>query len=416
MLAFLASAPLGLIILAALVVAVALWLSRRGVLHLGRRPRPRHIVVRIVCGVLGVAILAAIAVGTWREVQRCYVPAEPAPTLTVRVPALPPPAPPTTFKPDGTAEIEKARLLFTFVVAEYEAGELRPVAAGQQEVHWPEDLVRRFQKEFEVGNGSFLFGLQFDSLRWIRSSREGADQAVVRCTGSHELRCRYRGNRGGGSSSTGGDIDLSKPWHACHQAYPVPGTRPPLSIASGPSRAPVIFQFASGVCVAEGDPLKEVAIADFLRQHEAELQRAIVERGVKPSLRLAMGGLDEKVPARGLALAVHIGVSSLLLIVATLLLTQLFARRSLAFVGVLAAVVLYVAALDRIALGTHLSHLRDAKEPVGARITACCYATDSFFYRKTALARVRAVAADAQAPSALRDVAQEAARILAGTR
>jgi len=131
-------------------------------------------------------------------------------------------------------------------------------------------------------------------------------------------------------------------------------------------------------------------------------------------LRLAMGHPDEHAPAPGLALAGHIGISALLLMLAALLLTQLFARRSLAFVGVLAAVVLYVAALDRLALGTHLSHLRDPGEPVRARITACCHASDTFFYRKTALARVRAVADDPQTPLALRDVARGAARFLAG--
>ena len=406
-------APFRILLLLLIVIAVVAFLAYllrgRWPFSLARRPRKRHIVVRVVCGVLGAAILGAIAIGTWHEVQRCYAAEEPAPALTVRVPTLPPPAPPATFRPDGTAEIEKARLLFTFVVAEFEAGELRPVAAGQQEVRWPEEWGRRFQKEFEVGDSSFCFGLQVTSLRW---SREGADRVAVKCSGSHELRSRYRGNRGGGNSYAGGDFDLSKPWLRCYPIYGMLGVNAPLSIASGPDPASAVWHFVWGAPVAEGDPLTEIEVAAFLGQHEAEVRQALVERGVTPNWRLAMAHPDEHAPAPGLRLAGHIGISGLLLIAAALLLTQLFVRRSLAFVGVLAAVVLYVAALDRIALGTHLSHLRDATEPVRARLTACCHATDSFFYRKTALACVRAVADDPQAPSALRDVAQEADRVL----
>jgi len=219
-------------------------------------------------------------------------------------------------------------------------------------------------------------------------------------------------DRGGGSSSTGGDFDLSKPWRQCFPIYGMLGVKSPLSIASGPDLASAVCQFVWGSLVAEGDPLMEVPVTAFLHEHEAEARRTLAEHGWTPTWRLARAHPSERAPAPGLGLAGHIGISCLLLIVAALLLTQLFARRSLAFVGVLAAVVLYVAALDRLALGTHLSHVRDAQAPLAARITACWHATDTFFYRKTALAGVRAVADDPQAPSALCDVAQGAARVL----
>ncbi len=420
MVAFFGFPPLGLLILPAVVaVAIALWLGRRGILRRGRRPRPRHIVVRVVCGILGAAILGAIAVGTWREVQRCYPAEEPAEPLTVRVPTLPPPGPTGTLKINERAEIEKARLLFTFVVAEFEAGELRPVAVGQQEVRWPEDRNRDFRKELQVGGSSAFFRFHFDSLRWSTSPREGTHQAVVWCRGQRELGSVTRPHGGSSMNSMGGDFELNQPWHIFN---PIVSfflwEKPPLSIASGPGSGPAaLLQLAWGVCVAEGDPLKEAEATEFLRQHEAEVSEArrdALRGGVGPNLRLGMRNADERAPALGLALAAHIGISSLLLFVAALLLTQVFTRRSLAFVGVLAAVVLYVAALDRIALGTHLAHLRDAKAPLAARITACWHATDSFFYRKTALASVRAVADDPQAPSALRDVATEAAQVLSG--
>jgi len=404
-----------LLVLVLIIVAVAVVASRFAFgpsLARGRRPRKRHLVVRIVCGLLGALILVAVAAGTWQEVQRCYAAEEPGPALTVRVPTLPPPAPPATLKPSGNVEIEKARLHFTFVVAECEAGELRPVAVGQQEVRWPEDRGRHFRREFEVGHDSLSFGFDLHSLHWSTSSTGGAEQAAIMCSGSRQLQARDRRYRGGGRSSTSGDFEPDQLWRQGPTVFGsgIVGQKTPLSIAAGPGHARAICQFAWGACVAEGDPLKEVAAAELLRPHEAEVRQALVESGAAPGLRLASQG--QEVPVRGLALAAHIGVSSLLLIVAAFLLSQLFARRSLAFAGVLAAIVLYVAALDRVVLGAHLAHLRDANARLGARVTACCRLTDTFFHRRTALGGARAVADDPQAPSALRDVAQEAARVL----
>jgi hypothetical protein len=115
---------------------------------------------------------------------------------------------------------------------------------------------------------------------------------------------------------------------------------------------------------------------------------------------------------RGIALAEHIGASALLLGVAWLLLTQLFRRRALALVVVAVVMVAYVAALDRWALGTHLSHLADPSAPLGDRLTACEQATDTFFYGKTAVRGLKAVADDADAPAALRDRARRTAQAI----
>ena len=53
-----------------------------------------------------------------------------------------------------------------------------------------------------------------------------------------------------------------------------------------------------------------------------------------------------QIPLRGFALMSLIGTSSLLLLLAAVLLAQLFAHRSVAFAGVLALIILYVAALQ----------------------------------------------------------------------
>jgi len=85
-----------------------------------------------------------------------------------------------------------------------------------------------------------------------------------------------------------------------------------------------------------------------------------------------------------------------------LLLSQLFVRRGLAYAGVLACIVLYVAVLDRAVLAAHLDRLEDGQAPLPARLTACQQLPYTFFFRETALGRLTAVSEDDSAPEQLR--------------
>ena len=110
---------------------------------------------------------------------------------------------------------------------------------------------------------------------------------------------------------------------------------------------------------------------------------------------------------RGLALMSFIGTSSLLLLLAAGLLTQLFAHRSVAFAGVLALIVLYVAALDRAVLNAHLDRLADTDATIPTRLIACTQAGHTFFYRDTCRRKVQSIAAANDSPEKLRKLMQQ---------
>ena len=78
----------------------------------------------------------------------------------------------------------------------------------------------------------------------------------------------------------------------------------------------------------------------------------------------------------------------------------------------MAALVLYVAVLDRLALGAHLRRLSDPQAPLKTRLVACAHASDTFFYRRTALRQVRELSQDSETPEALRPGAAKTIRIL----
>jgi len=67
-------------------------------------------------------------------------------------------------------------------------------------------------------------------------------------------------------------------------------------------------------------------------------------------------------------------------------------------------------ALDRAVLGAYLSRMEDPQAPLATRVIACEQATGTFFYRKTALARLRELAKDTTVPKPLRETAEQMAK------
>jgi hypothetical protein len=78
----------------------------------------------------------------------------------------------------------------------------------------------------------------------------------------------------------------------------------------------------------------------------------------------------------------------------------------------LATIVLYVAAIDRIALGMHMSHAQDTDAPLSKRLIACGAASNTFFFANTASSQLRTIANDKQTPDALKYRAGRNARLL----
>jgi hypothetical protein len=380
------------VIIVIVAAGVAVRFARRGrpgPLLAGRRPRKRRLVTRIVCGSLGGLILLAVTIGTFREVGRVYAGLEAQDIPEVSLPALPPPTPEAPAN-GHQADLRECRILFHLLIGEAANGTFVPVRAFEHDIRMPDDAGKLLADEFEVD------GFQVFYRPWV----DRADVVVD----EHGLRIRPFGGvdfswRTPGSSSGGGghfhEVGVQG-LGALGWGRP---RRAPLSVVPGAaSRLHAVFIVT---LVRPDDPLKKAPVPELVRLHARKIARAARARTRVAHRR------DMDVPMPGLALAVHIGASALLLAVAAGLLSQVFARRLLAFAGTFAGVVLFAAILDRAALGSHLSRVEDKEAPLGTRMTACARAGETFFYRKTAFRRIGAVLEDESTPPELKILGRE---------
>jgi hypothetical protein len=182
----------------------------------------------------------------------------------------------------------------------------------------------------------------------------------------------------------------------------------PLSIVCGPVVSRHVLLVVTPV--ADDDPLVEMPAAAFARSRREDFP--LVTQGQAHGLFGRHRHADYDVPVRALAFAIHVGTSALALLAAAVLLAQLFRRRSLALAGTLALTALYVAVLDRAALGAHLSRLEDKEASPAVRLAACAHAADTFFHRRTAFRRIGAMIDDGGTSTELRGVCREALEVL----
>jgi hypothetical protein len=108
------------------------------------------------------------------------------------------------------------------------------------------------------------------------------------------------------------------------------------------------------------------------------------------------------------------GFSFASLMIATILLSQCFARRGLAFAGMLALCILYAAALDRAVLATHVSKLADKNLSIVTRTLAAESLSGTFFYRNSAIKALDRAANDETNPESLRMLMRRALQKLLG--
>jgi hypothetical protein len=387
---------IGLLLVAAVAVVVFLIVrATRGGgafrAFAARRPRKRRLVTRIVCGSLGGLILLAVTIGTFREVGSVYATDEQAaglmlhvPTKEVELPAIP--------RRQHPVELERARLLYAIVIAERRGEEWIPVRVAEHELRLPSDNRRRFGK-------MSIYGIRIEHEFVVDRIVAVRERIAFRLHGREDFNATrsMRGYRG-----RGGSMDSEPVAHIYDASGGWPRTKSPLSIARGPS--PELHAFHVATLVAADDPLKKVPAAELLNSRRKEFKRATRQLDTGYSRWVPS---DEDIPLRGLGAAVHFGVASLLLLVAAILFSQLFARKGLAFAETLSGVVLFTAVLDRAALGSHLSRVEDKEAPIAVRMTGCVHAADTFFYRGTAASRLRSVMEDDATPETLRDLAGE---------
>jgi hypothetical protein len=369
-----------------IIIALLAWAGRRcSASHAdGCLSQPRHPAVRWICATLGIGILAALAVGSWRAAHVPYL----TTSGTAAMMLAPVRSAPLPVGEDHlTPSIPSLFQLRVFLVPSGNPALCR----HHQEwtVRWPEDRGHEWLGEWDDGTRLAVWRFTISD---VQTNNDGT--APVRFTvatsymfGSSKWPHRHSSSSSNDSdslSTTGKVLDLAFTESWCNRPF-----------AIGRTWDPALVLFVALTPLAADEPMVQQPVADILATYGDQLRS-------RPEQQQD----SDIVPAEnehGVALAGHLGLALLPLLASVVLLVQCFRRRAIALVGITMAVLLVVIALDRVVLDVHLAHLDDARASSGERQIAGHNASDSFFHRATALRHLGAVAADPDAPQALRD-------------
>ena len=381
------------VLLLVLVVVGIVWsLFRRPGLFVIRGPRKRSIVTRVICGTLGAGILIVLTVGTLHAVNKTYEPST-FPPVTAHVPTLPPPTPAET-PGAGNPRFKNARLLIQLVLLD-PVSTNQVVRVGEMDMRWVEGQPScRRETRLTVGKTDFELVADISQVNVDARAKGKVSPFGI-------LTLRGTDDHGPMSSSRAGVFSTG-----LIDFFGIRSQRNPSSVNTNfislqPVRGDNLWAIAVITVLADDDPLKEVPGQQLMAMQGDEMRLKVEVNAANSIL------LHSSVPALGLAAVSNFGFAAVSLLAATILLTQLFTRRTMAFAGVMAVVLLYAAAMDRVVLGMNVAHLNDPTASPVMRITACRQTAMSFFYGKTALREIQAVAADASAPSALQACAKQ---------
>jgi len=356
-------------------LAAAFGMSRRwGWCSTFRRPRPRHWVTRLICGALGAASIVLVAVGTIHDARGFSGDPE---RFKLLVPTLPPPE-----APSDRGELRKGRFLLHAVLFYWKGGSMVPLHCETSEVQWPRDRDRVFQSAIQSGATSVAYSIK---LSRFHRNQETPDWTE----GIYKVEARGFSSSSGSGGGT--DFPIVQPVSHLGEGRSMFNVVRPLSDAGA-----ILFDLTP---VREEDVLKWGSLDDFLALRGSTTWRSKLNR----EIFWEDGRRVQGSPAA--ALILNLGGISVLLLGTAIILSHLFRRRSLGFVKVAACLILYVGALDRLALRIHESRVRDESAPVERRLGACAQLPATMFFRDTAQRDLEAVAADPSAPRPLKDLA-----------
>lgn len=397
--------------LVGLIVIVCVWLVRSRGARWRPRPTKRHVVTRIVCGAGGVGILGAVAVTSYLDVRRPDAP--PDVPQTVRVPTKTLSEIHADLAGGQTRRLTRARLLVRMMVLDVSAPLLRPIVVDEHEFQWAGGQNERLRRRKEIGDDIVVsYDVNINRVSVVADHRGGRRGPELRLSAtSMGAAIQYRhGSAHSGFSGLGRDDDRDGVIHTESAfAFRDFSPRNPLSLVPGPIDQPSLYLSLSIELLADDDPMKTVPLASYIDARSRDVWLHVWRFGNRRPLAAEVGrrAADPGVP--GAAMAEHLGTSLVSLLVAAALLTQLFVRRRLAMVCLLALMIVGAAGVDGLALGTWLRRADDAEQPLETRIAACIRAPSTFFYRRTAPRRLAAIAEAQDNPPALRQLAAELA-------
>jgi hypothetical protein len=342
----------------------------------GRRAEARSRWTRILCGAAGGAILVAFGVVTIRTAAREDLLISGPRNL--QVPTLPPPADAASRK------VASGRYLLHLAAVRPGQTDGPAIAAETVDLHWPSDRNHRFALHATIGNAVLDAELILGEILWKQEyswGYEGSESVSVRTPHSHQSRS------GGIVFPEVDDFGL------------VRGEKDFLSLRGIPGED---LEFVMDLTpVREDDPLRAGDVKDLIALRGADQWLKIRSRHADN------GPLAEREfyvphasPAEALAARLDFNVFPLL--AAAILLAQLFRRRWPGFVQATAAILLYLGALDRVALRLTEAHVRDTNLTVDSRLRACRRMTSTAFFQETALTQLHAISRDESLPPVVR--------------
>ena len=395
------------LLLVVVLVVFILALKRRPSPMRLRGPRRRHIVTRSVCAVLALAILISVGYFSWTEAGAIYATESPQ-TGTVQIPTKTPAALTTELKPNQRVTLDKGRLLIKAIVLEaVTPTTFRAVHVDEFDITWPGGNSGTIANSFKFDNGTLSY--RFDIADVYLKRHDGAAKPALQIDGNWSMKVRRQNGNGRSSNSSGGRIIVNGIGGGknINSGNTYRSNKPLSAIPSSAAYGQLIICLFAEL----GDPddkLTTISTEKFIAGKHEQILAETNRSGGGYNRRWRV---DPDVPP-GISLIEHVGMAGALLALAAVLMAQLFMRRGLATVAMLATVILYIAAIDRAALDMHISHAQDADAPIGKRLAACGAASNTFFYAKTAAAQLQTIADDKQTPKPLKYRSARNARLL----
>jgi hypothetical protein len=347
------------------------------------RPRPRPLAVRIICGLIGLGLLAGMGIGTWRDFHESYQVNEHQQSLTVQVPARPLPVLPKSF-----VDYKDGRALIHFVFVDDTVEPAVPVYVKAFAVDWPRDKDKQFADKFTAGTLKVKYSF---CLNLVRLQPSGDNSSSLLTMGGVDLGW----GRNGISAAASGNLHAAycSGGYLINLGYGVMDKSPFSLVRYSPQRLQVLV-FVNPL--AGDDPLRAINLGAFAALYKNKMTKAVQYQRYPVYYPKYIF----------VALAWYLGASAVVLLAATGFLAQVFVRRQLAFAGVMAGILFFVAGLDRMMLKAHFARLNDAKASVRSRLLGCRQMQNTFFYRHTAAKELATILDDGHTPQAVSDMAR----------
>jgi hypothetical protein len=334
---------------------------------------PRALWKRITGAVIGVSILATLTVGTWRSVLS----PEMIPSETVLRPTMPPPV----VKADdqagySNATVEPCQIILRVYLVRNWPNNPTILCGKSSVISWPDEA--HAEKKFDLSWN----GVDCEFSISVYDVYDGG--GLISLSGSSQLKV----NSSFGSSSSGGGVAYIGKGTVKSQ---VPSTsNNPLSL--WPQITGELNVWVEAELAKKDDPLESITVTDATLLPSSEVRRSGFHHQV----------FRGPYQPPGIAMLMHWGLSSFLVLIAACAGSFAFHRAVPAFAGLLVVGILYAGGLERFFIYRLDKHARDAQRPLTERVFAIERMTHTFFHPQASKDALNKIAADMTMPEIVR--------------